>query len=34
MDDNPEKQYTYNQIMDMGLKDEDWIARSVAFRRM
>lgn len=31
MDDNPEKQYTYNQIMDMGLKDEDWIARSVAF---
>ncbi|MEI5994122.1 DEAD/DEAH box helicase [Candidatus Enterococcus mansonii] len=31
LDDNYSKQYTYQQILDMELKNEDWIARSVAF---
>ncbi|EFU05743.1 helicase C-terminal domain protein [Enterococcus faecalis TX0645] len=31
LDDNYEQQYTYEQILDMKLKNEDWVARSVAF---
>lgn len=31
IDDDLDKQYTYEQIKDMNLKDEDWISRSVVF---
>ncbi|WP_285121816.1 DEAD/DEAH box helicase [Lactococcus petauri] len=31
MDGDLDKQYTYKQIMELGLKDEDWIARTVVF---
>lgn len=31
MDEKPDKNYTYQEIIDMDLKDDDWIARSVAF---
>ncbi|KSU23180.1 DEAD/DEAH box helicase [Lactococcus lactis] len=31
MDDNLEHAYSYDEIINMGLKDEDWIARSVVF---
>jgi len=31
MDGNLDQKYTYKEIMDLGLKDEDWIARSVVF---
>lgn len=31
LDDDYTKRYTYQQILDMELKSEDWVARSVAF---
>lgn len=31
IDNNSEEKYTYEQIIEMNLKDEDWISRSVAF---
>lgn len=31
LDNNLDKTYTFDQIMELNLKDEDWIARSVAF---
>lgn len=31
MDENPDKQYTYEEIVAMGLKDDDWITRTVVF---
>lgn len=31
LDDNDNEKYTVQQIYDLGLKDEDWVARSVAY---
>lgn len=31
MDGELDRKFTYEEIMDLGLKDEDWIARSVVF---
>lgn len=31
MDGKLDRKFTYEEIMDLGLKDEDWIARSVVF---
>jgi len=31
LDNKPDKKYTYEEIIEMNLKDDDWIARSVAF---
>src|SRR5690625_2061403 len=31
IDNNTEEKYTYEQVISMNLKDEDWISRSVAF---
>lgn len=31
LDHNDKKKYTVQQIYDLGLKDEDWVARSVAY---
>ncbi len=31
IDDDEDKKYSIQEIYDLGLKDEDWVARSVAF---
>ncbi len=31
LDDNDNVEYTVQEIFELGLKDEDWVARSVAF---
>lgn len=31
IDDNDEKQYTVEEIYDLGLKDSEWVTRSVAY---
>lgn len=33
IDKDESKQYTVNEILELGLRDEDWIRRSVAFSR-
>src|SRR5690625_550597 len=31
MDNKPDEKYTFEEVIGMNLKDEDWVARSVAF---
>ena len=31
LDDNDQKKYTVKEILNLGLKDEDWVTRSVAY---